>query len=144
MGLAILYVLAAVWFLGNQIFAYRRGKISVTWPSVTGVIEYAQREVFALDDFGNLTGVRIIYRYTVKNQTYTARTIGFSPRIIAARKMLYSHKPGKKVKVFYAPDNPEIATLEPGVTNGNYVMMLAALLLFGLTVTNLLLQAGLV
>lgn len=143
MGLAILYILAAAWFLGNQIFAYRRAVSSMDWPSVTGVIQYAQREVFALDEYGNLTGVRIIYRYKVKQDEYTAKTIGFSPRFIASRKMLYSHKPGKKVKVFYAPDQPSLATLERGVTTGNYLMMSAALILFGLTFTNLLLQAGL-
>lgn len=144
MALAVLYVLAAVWFLGNQIFAYRRAKSSTSWPSVNGVIEYAQREVFALDDYGNLTGVRIVYRYKVKDQTYKAKTIGFSPRFIASRKMLYTHRPGKKVRVYYAPQKPEVATLERGVTIGNYVMMLAALLLFGLTVTNLMLQTGVI
>ena len=142
MALAILYILAALWFLGNQLLAYRRAQSSLEWPKVTGVIEYAQRQVFALDDYGNLTGVRIIYRYKVKNETYTARTVGFSPKIITSRQMLRTHKPGKKVPVFYAPHNPEIATLQTGVTNGNYLMIGAAFVLTGLTIANLLLQLG--
>ncbi len=142
MSLAILYLLAALWFLGNQLLAYRRGINSQEWPKVTGIIEYAQREVFALDDYGNLTGVRIIYTYSIKNEKYTAKTIGFSPKIITSRKMLRTHKPGKKVPVYYSPKDPSIATLERGVSNGNYLMMLAALVFTALTVTNLFLQFG--
>lgn len=142
MGLAILYILAALWFTGNQLLAYRRARKSDSWPKVTGVIEHAQRQIFALDDYGNLTGVRIIYRYRVKNETYTARTVGFSPKFIASRKMLYTHKPGKKVVIYYSPDDPSIATLEKGVTTANYVMIVASFLLVGFTVINLFLQLG--
>ncbi|MEM7335961.1 MAG: DUF3592 domain-containing protein [Chloroflexota bacterium] len=140
MPLAILYLLAALWFLGNQLLAYRRGLSSQEWPKATGIIEYAQRQVFALDDYGNLTGVRIIYSYTIKEEKFSAKTIGFSPKIVTSRKMLRTHKPGKKVSVYYSPNDPSIATLETGITNGNYIMMIAALVITTLTVINLFLQ----
>lgn len=144
MGLAILYCLAALWFLGNQILAYRRGQESVEWPKVTGTIQYAQRQVFALDDYGNLTGVRIIYAYTVKKQEYTARTVGFSPKITTSRKMLKTHKPGKKVPVYYSPKDPAIATLQTGITSSNYILLLATFGLTAMTIVNLLLQLGII
>lgn len=142
MSLAILYLLAALWFLGNQLLAYRRAQQSESWPKAPGVIEFAQRQVFALDDYGNLTGVRIIYRYKVKDESYSARTIGFSPKIAASRRMLHTHKPGKKVSVYYAPHDPSIATLERGATQGNYWMIGCGFVLVGLTIANLFLQMG--
>lgn len=143
MGLAVLYLLGALWFLGNQGMAFWRARQSVDWPSVNGTIKYSQRQVFALDNYGNLTGIRIIYEFVLKGETHESSNVSFSPKFITARKMLVTHKVGRKVPVYYQPDNPELSTLERGITPGNYLMLTTGGLLVGLTAVNLLLQLGL-
>lgn len=136
--LPYLFVAAAGWILFNQLLAYRRAQASTSWPKTKGQIKYAQRQVLALDEFGNLSGVNIIYTYRVNNQEYTGKTISFSPRLGGLRRLLQKYQAGKTVAVHYDPKNPAMATLETGVTPTNHfaigvgvlLLAMAALYLF--------------
>lgn len=142
MLLPVLYVLAALWFLGNQLMAWRRAQQSAGWTAVKGTIQYAQRELFAMDDFGNLVGFRIRYEYRVGKETLIGRAVSFSPRFGRARRMLQTLKPGKRVQVYVNPSQPTQAVLEPGIKPINHVMVLTGVVLLALTAVNLLVQTG--
>ncbi len=136
----ILFVLAAAWFLYNQILSFRHAQASLEWPTVKGVVKYAQRQLVSIDDYANLTGVKVVYEYRVQQSSYTARTISFGPKFKKPRRLIMSYQVGKKVKIYYHPGKPEIATLEVGVTFANYVMLLTGAVLFLLAVLNLIVQ----
>ncbi len=136
----ILFVLAAAWFLYNQVLSYQHAQASVAWPTVKGVVKYAQRQLLSIDDYANLTGVKVVYEYRVQQSSYTARTIAFSPKFKKSRRLITHYKAGKKVKIHYHPAKPEIATLEVGITYANYVMLLTGIVLFLLAVLNLIVQ----
>jgi hypothetical protein len=119
----ILFILAATWFLYNQIVSFKRAKLSESWPTAKGVIKYAQRQFLSIDDYANLTGVKVIYEYRVQKETHTAQTMAFSPKFSSPRRLLVQYKPGKHVPVFYNPAHPEMASLERGVQFGNYIMV---------------------
>ena len=140
--LPILYLLAAIWFLYIQVQAFRRAQASRTWPTVKGVIKFAQRQLLAIDDYANLTGAKIIYEYRVHQAKYTSHTVAFSPKFTGVRKLVMNYKPGKLVAVYYNPENPEIAALETGPVPANYVMLLTSGTFFLLTILNLINQLG--
>ena len=135
-----IYILAAVWFLYNQILAYRRAQASHNWPQTKGHVTVAQRQLFGIDDYANLTGARIIYEYNVQKAKYTSHTVAFSPKFARPHQLITKYRAGKNVIVFYDPKNPEIAVLEAGPKRSNYVMLLAGGLFFVLAALNLIFQ----
>ena len=136
----VLFLLATAWFLYNQILSYQHAQASVKWPSTKGVVTHAHRQLVSIDDYANLTGVKVVYEYRVQKSLYTARTIAFSPKFMKPRRLILQYQAGKKVKIHHHPVNPEIATLEIGVTTANYVMLLTGGVLFLLATLNLLVQ----
>jgi len=73
------------------------------WPNVGGLIKESSSD-------------SMIFIYTINQQTYS-QTMDFPPDITPGLESTNSHRnkypPGAKVTVFYQPDNPENATLEP-------------------------------
>lgn len=140
LGVPILFVLAAGWFLYNQTMAFRRAQQSATWPRTKGRIEMARRQLISIDEYGNLTGATILYEYRVNQKKYTGRTVAFAPKLASGRRLLNKYPPGKQVAVYYRPDDPEITTLETGLSRANYVMLATGIVLLVLTIINLVAQ----
>jgi hypothetical protein len=67
-----------------------------------------------------------------------SRTISFGSKLywlFSAQEVAAMYPVGEKVTVYYNPDNPKIATLEPGISVGSFVILgvSAIILLVGLS-----------
>jgi len=151
LGLAMfagIFATLGLMFLAGGLVNLWRAHASVKWPQTEGVITYGvidQSHTVVEERDGDLfrsstSGARLIYRYEVygrkrySNMRLFGQLAGASgdwAAGIAARYPL-----GKVVSVAYAPDNPDLAVLEPGIDNEAYWLpgAGAAFLLFGLAV----------
>ncbi len=127
-------------FFGNG--QIKDAKQSVDWPAVEGTVVSSEVQQESKTSRSNgttrrKTGTRtartktsyraeVLYDYVVNGETYSANKVLFgqvgkgSPA--SARKIVNRYPAGKKVTVYYNPDEPEIAVLEPGATGGTYVL----------------------
>jgi hypothetical protein len=125
-----------------------RAQASLHWPQAPGLITYGKidtsRTVVETNDgrtmSASVSGARLIYQYEVHGKRHynNIRLFGQTAgggrapeEEIAARYPL-----GKSVPVFYAPYNPDIAALEPGIQGEAFWLpgAGAAFFLFGLAV----------
>jgi hypothetical protein len=99
------------------------------WPSVEGQIEESftdDKELFP----------RVTYSYAIKDRPYK-RSMEFpgdvTPSQEFARSYLEKYPVGRRVTVYYNPENPDVTTLEPGVGKGDWLVLAIGLgmLIFG-------------
>lgn len=120
-------VLATIWGL-RILFMARK---SQQWPSVEGLIEESDLSS-ARDDLLP----HIIYSYSVSQQSYR-QAMKFSGDITPTQEFAQSYVDkypvGSRVQVYYNPAKPEIATLEPGMGKGDWLILVIGLvmILFG-------------
>lgn len=106
-----------VFFAGGLFAAYKiadelpQAVASPAWPTVEGTVTKSQ----VRRRRGNRS-LRMRYEYDVNGQTYESGQIAFFGRVLAGtvteRRKRYPL--GTKVTVYYNPDNPAVAVLEPG------------------------------
>lgn len=124
---ALTGLLATVW--GYIIIA--RARRTLRWPHVEGLIEES-----ALSSGQDDLLPHIVYRYTVGDSTYH-KTLNFSGDITPTQEFSKSYVEkypvGRQVPVYYQPDNPQNATLEPGLGRGDWLVFALGLgtLIFG-------------
>lgn len=98
-----------------------RGRKSLTWPSVGGTIEKS-----ALSSESDALLPAIEYSYAVAGRTFR-RMVEFpgdiSPTAELARSYVDKYPAGAHVQVYYDPDRPERATLEPGQGRGDWMIL---------------------
>jgi hypothetical protein len=138
--LPILYIFAALWFTYNQISALRQAQASENWPHVSGVITFAQRQFLSFDTYGNLTGIQVMVDYEVQQKKLSSSTLSFGPHFGRTQQILKQYQSGKIVDVYYDPDEPETAVLQPGVKNVNYLMLLVGIFFTTLTIITYFIQ----
>jgi len=94
---------------------YQKGKTKRQWPSVTGEITGA---LLASEENDLLPDIR--FRYTVDAQSYEGRLefpAGTTPMPGFAHHQLEKYPLGSQVAVYYNPQDPAQATLEPGAND---------------------------
>lgn len=107
---------AALW--GGFIIA--KARKTLRWPWVEGAIEPSASTPDANDLLPH-----ILFSYTVAAHTYQ-RTLEFpggtspSPELTTCYAKKYPA--GAKVSVYYNPDQPDQATLEPGLAKGDWMI----------------------
>lgn len=111
-GLATLY-------FGYQ--SYQNSKASETWPVVWGTI--VTSEVSDYDSDGTtMYEARVVYEYTVNDSKIMSDKVSFgevnTSNYRPAREIVDRYPEGQQVKVYYNPENPDKAVLEPGVKSG--------------------------
>lgn len=93
-------------------FNIAKARKILKWPNVNGVIKESKSG-------------SIVFSYTIKKQTYN-HTMDFPIDITPVREStennLNKYPQGKKVTVYYQPDNPENATIEPGLGNDMWLI----------------------
>lgn len=98
-----------------------RGRKSLAWPSVAGTIDTS-----ALSSESDALLPAIEYRYVVAGQTLRG-TVEFpsdiTPTAEFARSYVDKYPVGAHVQVYYDPDHPERATLEPGQRRGDWMIL---------------------
>lgn len=108
--------IAAVW--GWLIIA--KARKTRHWPVVGGVVEQSAPTSEANDLLPH-----ILFSYTVDGRTYQ-RVLEFpggtSPSPEFATSYVRKYPVDAKVSVYYNPDQPDQATLEPGLTRGDWMI----------------------
>ena len=107
----------AGFFLYQSVFTVRDGIMSNSWPSTPGTVIEARIEQYRTT--GGTTSEKTIghffYQYNVNGEDYVSSRLNFfsiSGDPVTAAK---THEPGQQVQVYYDPDDPERAVLEPGL-----------------------------
>ena len=128
--LVIILFLLTIYFLtiqGNN--EVNLAKRSADWPAVDGVIVESEQESYyrrSRRSSGYVHIAKVTYSYTVDGQIYQTYPVSIGePRVESidqknVQLVLDKYPLGKEVKVYYDPENPETAVLEPGVTQQNY------------------------
>jgi hypothetical protein len=119
------------------------------WPTTMGTVETAQVESFLSyerkanqSESDGIISMRwqryfrpdVVYRYQVDEMDYRGSRISLGGRLYAsfdafARRRVGRYTPGDKVTVYYDPDNPAMAVLEPHANGRSVVWILALMFL---------------
>ena len=122
-------------FLGVGLWAINKGMQSENWDKGTATItssEIEKTERRSKDPQGfNQTStsysVRVKYSYTVEGSNYEGNTIGFGTMShnekSDAQEELKSYPKGKKIDVYYDPENPSDSVLKKGVFWPMYIVI---------------------
>jgi hypothetical protein len=119
MELSVVLLIIGVWSVVPWLLKYRRAKQTEAWPHVPGCIVKSaiQREQASswVEDSGEIETYLVRYAYVVDGASLESDTVSIQGR----------HKPAEitqkypiraTVEVFYNPNNPKHAVLEPGGT----------------------------
>ncbi len=108
---------------------------SVNWPSTKGIVAKSYLHEYYSDDDSNEASYDPIveYNFTVKEKFYTNdrrtyESVGMNKT--QAAKVISKYPLDFPVTVYYNPDDPTIAVLEPGAYGTNYDMVIWGYILF--------------
>ena len=107
-----------VFFAGGLIAAYKiadelpQALASPGWPTVEGAVTTSK-----VRRRSGSRKLRLRYQYDVNGQTYESHKIAFMGRVFSgtASERRKRYPTGTQVTVYYNPDKPSVAVLEPGV-----------------------------
>ncbi len=125
---ALINFVAAIKFVGTMCFPFAayfaarrhwdlaRARVSVTWPTVPGKVEWSRIENTKAVRGPLFYRLAIAYRYDVDGRTYEGDTVQFGPPCITDKDLIEGladeYPAGKDVTVHYNPYAPEDAVLE--------------------------------
>ena len=101
--------------------AFQKGKSTGEWPSVSGKISETR---LASDENDLLPDIR--FSYMIDDNRYEGR-LEFPPGTMPmpgfAADQIAKYSLGSEVEVYYNPQQPEQATLEPGRANDDWLVL---------------------
>ena len=105
-----------------------QAKASENWPTTEGIIKSSEVIEKRDDDSGLIYSANILYSYTVKNQAMESNQVWFSAGYSSSsreefQRTVIKYPVGKKVKVYYDPDDPVVAVLNPGAFISTYIFL---------------------
>jgi len=106
-------------FSVGELHLFLRGWQTRGWSTADGTILHCDIQAGQLPR-GTTYYASVIYRYTVGGAEYHGSRLGYAGRHISP----LSDKPwkaGQHVRVWYDPERPSSAVLEPGVAFANYL-----------------------
>jgi hypothetical protein len=109
--------LPAVWrsVIRPQYLAVKWGQASHTWPKARGEITFAKLKMVGRDGHA----AEIWYEYTVANIDYASKCVALGvflgTSLDDALATYERYRLGSSVNVYYHPDDPQLAVLQPGV-----------------------------
>lgn len=110
-------VLTSLWGLRVMITARR----SLEWPAVEGTIDESE---FSSDEFDLFPHIKFSYQVEQKRYQQSLKFPGdITPSKEFAQSYVEKYPKGSSVQVYYKPDNPENATLEPGSGRGDWLVL---------------------
>ncbi len=126
-GLISIVFLAAG--LGISVFGWivlQNARVSAGWPTVQGqIVESTVRE--STDEDGTSYFADVRFRYVVDDQPYTADTVNFgqygSSDPNHAQEIVSKYEYGGSVLVYYDPEKPQTAVLQPGTTWSSFFIL---------------------
>jgi hypothetical protein len=144
-GIAISFVILFGIMAGQigGLTTIHQGRESKKWPDVDGTVErwHVKRHT-SKSNSGNRTTryhVRVAYRYKVRGQTLRARRYSVEAkqwhsaqsRAAAKRWARSNASPGKRIRVYYDPKQPQDAVVHTGTSAGPYVILFFTALFSG-------------
>lgn len=127
-----------------------RANASHSWLSVTGVVMVAElgKHVGRDPDDATTYSADISYDYVVNDHSYVNGAVDFGSVQTSdpstARRVLKRYPVGLQVPVYYNPDDPQDAVLEPGLNGGSWFLPIfgGVFLVVGVGVFFLLMRMG--
>lgn len=101
-------------------------RASAAWPSVDGVVERSEVTTHRGHEKQTMYSPEVAYRYNVDGKDFQGSMVAFggdfsSNNSSHAYAVTEQYPVGKEVSVYYEPDAPGHAVLEPGVTWKSYL-----------------------
>ena len=132
--LTILIALLGIMTMLGAAFKHFEGKASLSWPSVEGTVH--ETRLGAKEQRGDVDyHPRIQYSYEVDGRGYKSDRIDFDYPFFEteqeAQAFLEMYPVGAPLTVYYDPDDPGAALLDPGVPNVIGVIVLGLIFLIG-------------
>ena len=119
-------------FLGKPILD--TAKASESWPTVQGKVIKSELESHR-NKKSTTYGALVIYKYEAGGEDYEGDEIWFGQYSSSNRsemqKLVKEYPVGKDVTVYYSPDDPAQAVLQPGAFTSSYMLYGFGLLFFG-------------
>ena len=113
-----------VWW-GSTIL--QNARASADWPSVEGRITSSLVDHSTDAEGADSYSPEVTFVYVEDGRSYESHTIKFGENSYSserkAQEILSRYPMGQTVTVFYDPENPEKAVLEPGVSSGSYIVL---------------------
>lgn len=100
-------------------------RVSETWPSSPGQITHSEIDEDR-DEDGTSYHADIAFEYAVNDQRYAGDTVNFGQyggSYGHAEEIVNKYPVGESVQVYYDPNEPTTAVLEPGVSGGSYLVL---------------------
>ena len=108
----------------------QNAKASSEWPAAKGIITVSEviKSESATGTGSNerrtvTYNAKIHFKYSVKGKSYTSNNVTFGQSTKAAGEIVNHYPIGKKVEVFYNPQDLKMAVLEPGVSMSSYLFL---------------------
>ena len=106
----------------------QNARASADWPSVEGQITRSLVAYSTDAEGGDSYSPEVTFVYVaVDDRSHEGRTIKFGENSYGserkAQEIINRYPLGQTVTVFYDPENPDKAVLEPGVSNGSYIVL---------------------
>lgn len=127
---------------GVMVWKIITGLQAKNWPTVPGSVIDSQVTMHYDDDGDRMYGAAVSYHYSVDGLAYSSNKRTFadynSSNRRRAEKIVAQYAPGTSVQVYYRPDDPEDAVLEPGTNATMFLLLLVPLIFLGLGAAGLL------
>jgi len=105
----------------------QNAKASSSWPTAEGMVTSSEVARVSDADGGVTYSPELTYEYSTSNTAYEGHTIKFGENSYSSRRkaegIASGYPIGKKVIVYYDPQDPERSVLEPGVSGGSYIVL---------------------
>ena len=135
--ICIIFALVGFGLAGFGASIFVNARQSTSWPTAKGTIltsDVNKSTHRGTTNVGNSGGSQTVtsykaaisYEYSVNGELFFSDKVSFGETGESAARAYAKAKnypPGQKVSVFYDPDNPGVAVLEPGVAKSAYLLM---------------------
>jgi hypothetical protein len=112
-----------------------KAKASESWPTVQGQVIKSELESHH-DKKKTTYSALVIYKFEADGEDYEGDEVWFgqysSSDRSAMQKLVKEYPVGKDVTVYYSPDDPTQAVLQPGAFTSSYMVYGIGLLFFGI------------
>ncbi|MFZ0548264.1 MAG: DUF3592 domain-containing protein [Candidatus Promineifilaceae bacterium] len=102
-------------------------KASASWPTASGLVTSSEVSHSTDSDGNDSYSPEVDYQYQVDGQSIVNSQIKFGENSYGNRRkaeeIAGNYPVGQQVTVYYDPERPDKAVLEPGVTAGSYIVL---------------------
>lgn len=137
-----LFLAGGIVLLSLGIFNYVRGRESVNWPTIQGIITHASVERHRDSEGHSSYSANIKYRFQIEETTFQGDRISFgdygSSDSSHADNIVAKYPRGKKATISYMPSDPEVCVLELGLKGLYWLFLLMGLVFFTIGILSVL------